>query len=126
MKKRIEHLLAGKFQNEQGQLLFSQDKITVYLKSGDTCRREMYFGAADERKIRGYVTSTDRRMVPGMEEFQGTAVAFIQIDRTGIFPDRRQGFFHQCYASRRCRLHSAQGRSIIVNAKKRKRFVRFL
>ena len=94
MKKRIEHLLAGKFQNEQGQLLFSQDKITVYLKSGDTCRREMYFGAADERKIRGYVTSTDRRMVPGMEEFQGTAITLpYGVDTIGMQPgETRQGF----------------------------------
>ena len=48
MKKRIEQLLNGKFKYEQPELLFSQDKIEVTLKAGDTFRENLYLGAEDD------------------------------------------------------------------------------
>ena len=67
MKKRIEQLLIGKFIYEQPGLLFSQDEISVSLKAGDTTKNEIYFGTDDNRRISGFVTSSDRRLVPGFD-----------------------------------------------------------
>ena len=74
MKKTIEELLSGKFRHEQPQLLFSQDKIEVTLKAGEVYKGELYFGTEDNEKIRGYITSSNRRVVPGTEKFSGTTV----------------------------------------------------
>ena len=74
MKKRIEQLLNGKFIYEQPGLLFSQDEISVSLKAGDTTKNEIYFGTDDNRRISGFVTSSDRRLVPGFDRFSGTTV----------------------------------------------------
>ena len=74
MKKTIEELLSGKFRYEHPQLIFSQDKIEVTLKAGDVYKGELYFGAEDDQRIRGYITSSNRRVVPGIEKFSGTAV----------------------------------------------------
>ena len=74
MKKRIEQLLNGKFIYEQPKLLFSQEDISVTLKAGDTAKKEIYFGTDDNRRISGFVTSSDRRLVPGFDRFSGTTV----------------------------------------------------
>ena len=68
MKKTIEQLLSGKFEYEQPQLLFSQEKIQVKLPAGDTRRGEIYFGTEDHEKIRGFITSSNRRLVPGIRK----------------------------------------------------------
>ena len=60
MKKRIEQLLNGKFIYEQPGLLFSQDRIFATLKAGETTKDEIYFGTDDNRRISGFVTSSDR------------------------------------------------------------------
>ena len=65
MKKKIEELLNGKFEYEQPQLIFSEEKIEVTVKAGDVYRGELYFGTEDNRRIRGYITSSNRRVVPG-------------------------------------------------------------
>ena len=67
MKKRIEQLLNGKFIYEQPGLLFSQDRIFATLKAGETTKDEIYFGTDDNRRISGFVTSSDRRLVPGFD-----------------------------------------------------------
>ncbi len=74
MKKRIEQLLNGKFIYEQPELLFSQDRIFATLKAGETTKDEIYFGTDDNRRISGFVTSSDRRLVPGFDRFSGTTV----------------------------------------------------
>lgn len=90
LKKKIEQLLNGKFEYEQPPLLFSQEKITVTIKAGDTRRGEIYFGTDDNRKIRGYVTSSNRRLVPGFDKFSGTTVCLpYGIDGTGMEPGER-------------------------------------
>ena len=63
MKKKIEQLLNGKFEYEQPQLLFSKEKISLTMKAGETKRGEVYVGTEDNQKIRGYVTSSSRRVV---------------------------------------------------------------
>ena len=81
MKKTIEELLSGNFRHEHPQLLFSQDKIEVTLKAGDVYKGELYFGTEDNQKIRGYITSSNRRVVPGTEKFSGTTVRLQYGDR---------------------------------------------
>lgn len=90
MKKRIEQLLNGKFIYEQPGLLFSQDEISVSLKAGDTTKNEIYFGTDDNRRISGFVTSSDRRLVPGFDRFSGTTVRMpYGVDAEGMEPGER-------------------------------------
>lgn len=87
MKKKIEQLLNGKFEYEQPALLFSQEKISVTLKAGETRRGELYFGTEDNERIRGYITSSNRRLVPGIGKFSGTTVCLpYGADGTGMKP----------------------------------------
>lgn len=87
MKKKIEQLLSGKFQYEQPALLFSQEKLDITIKSGETMRGELYFGTENNEKIRGYITSSNRRFVPGMDRFSGTTVCLpYGVDGNGMEP----------------------------------------
>ncbi|MDO4648965.1 MAG: DUF5717 family protein, partial [Eubacteriales bacterium] len=87
MKKRMEHLLAGKFHYELPALLFSKENIKVSLKAGETLQGEVYLGAEDKRRIRGFVTSSSRRLVPGMDRISGTAICLpYGIDAVGMKP----------------------------------------
>ena len=87
MKKRIEQLLNGKFIYEQPELLFSQEEISVTLKAGETTKDELYFGTDDNRRISGFVTSSDRRLVPGFDRFSGTTVRMpYGVDAEGMKP----------------------------------------
>ncbi len=76
MKKKIEQLLNGKFEYEQPQLLFSKDKLTMTMKAGETKRGEVYVGTEDNHRIQGYVTSSSRRIVPGIYGSRGLPCDF--------------------------------------------------
>lgn len=90
MKKKIEQLLSGKFEYEQPELLFSQEKIAVTLKAGETCRGDIYVGTEDNRRIRGYITSSNRRLVPGSDEFSGTTICLpYGVDGVGMKPGEK-------------------------------------
>ena len=90
MKKKIEELLNGKFEYEQPQLIFSEEKIEVTVKAGDVYRGELYFGTEDNRRIRGYITSSNRRVVPGMDKFSGTTVRLqYGVDGNGMRPGEK-------------------------------------
>lgn len=85
LKKKIEQLLSGKFEYEQPQLLFSQEKLSIVLKAGGDKKGELYFGTEDNQKIRGYITSSDRRFVPGFDRFSGTTVCLpYGVDGSGM------------------------------------------
>ena len=87
MKKRIEELWNGEFEYEPPALMFSQEKVEVELPAGETTQRELYIGTDRNRKIRGFVTSSDRRLVPGLEAFSGTTVRLpFGIDAVGLDP----------------------------------------
>ncbi|MDO4273024.1 MAG: DUF5717 family protein [Eubacteriales bacterium] len=87
MKKKMEQLLSGNFEYEQPQLLFSQDKIAVTLKAGETRKGDLYLGTDNNEKIRGFVTSSNRRVVPGFDKFSGTTVCLpYGVDGTGMEP----------------------------------------
>lgn len=87
MKKKTEQLLNGQFEYEQPKLLFSQEKIDITMKAGDAVKGKLYLGAEDDRRISGYVTSSHRRIVPGMERFSGTTVCLpYGVDTMGLNP----------------------------------------
>lgn len=52
LKKKIEQLLSGKFEYENPALLFSQERISVRLKAGETFRGDLYFGTENNERIR--------------------------------------------------------------------------
>ncbi len=74
MKTRIDELLRGEFEYAVPELLFSEEKVYVSVSPGGTFQGEVYLGAEDGRKIRGYIVSSSRRLVPGFTEFSGTTV----------------------------------------------------
>ena len=87
MKKKIEQLLSGKFEYENPALLFSQDRIAVTLRAGETMRGELYFGTENNERIRGYITSSSRRFVAGLGKFSGTTVCLpYGVDAMGMQP----------------------------------------
>ena len=101
MKKKTEQLLNGKFEYEQPRLLFSKEKISLTLKAGETRRGEVYLGTEDNCRIRGYVTSSSRRLVPGLDKFTGTTVCLpYGIDAVGMEPGQDlEGWLSYFYRS---------------------------
>ena len=87
MKKKIEQILSGKFRYEEPELLFSQERLEISLKAGDAVRGELYLGTETDEKIQGYITSSDRRFVPGAGKFSGTTVCIpYGADGSGMMP----------------------------------------
>ena len=87
MKKKIEQLLSGKFEYENPRLLFSVDKIEVNLKAGETLQDQIDFGTEKNERIRGYITSSSRRLVSGMDKFSGTTIRMpYGVDAVGMKP----------------------------------------
>ena len=87
MKRKMEQLRNGKFKYKLPGLILSQDKIHVRLKPGEKVQSELCFGAEDETKIKGYVSASNRRFVPAMESFSGTAIQLpYGIDASGMKP----------------------------------------
>ena len=86
----MKELLEGKFVYEQPKLLFSQEKISVTLPAGQTLQSEIYLGAADEQPVRGYISSTSRRLVPGLTRFSGQTVCLpYGVDAVGLSPGEK-------------------------------------
>ena len=85
MKKKIEQILNGKFKYDQPELLFSKEKLEIKIKAGTTTQGELYLGTENNDKIQGYITSSDRRFVPGNSRFSGTTVRLpYGIDAVGM------------------------------------------
>lgn len=87
MKRKIEELLSGKFRYEEPPLLFSQERLEITLEAGQAVRGDLYLGTEDNEKIQGYITSSNRRFVPGSRRFSGTTVCIpYGADGTGMEP----------------------------------------
>lgn len=90
MKRKMEQLRNGKFKYKLPGLILSQDNIHIRLKPGEKVQSELYFGAEDETKIKGYVSTSSRRFVPAMGKFSGTAIHLpYGIDAAGMKPGER-------------------------------------
>lgn len=87
MKRKAEQIKNGRFEYAIPRLILSQEKIHVQLKSGETSQGELYFGAENESKIKGYVNTSNRRCIPSVEKFSGTAIQIAYgIDAGGMKP----------------------------------------
>lgn len=74
MKRRIEQLINGRFEYEVPELVLSDTKIDAETRAGENYRGELFIGAADNRRIKGMVMSSHRRLLLAKEKFSGTAV----------------------------------------------------
>ncbi|MDO5135341.1 MAG: DUF5717 family protein [Eubacteriales bacterium] len=106
MKKRIEELQKEKFTYEQPRLLFSQERISLTMKAGETRRGEIYVGTEENIRLRGYVTSSSRRLVPAMDRFSGTTVRLAYgVDTVGLEPgDEIKGWLCVTTSIGECRI----------------------
>jgi hypothetical protein len=74
LKRRMEQLINGRFEYEVPKLILSESEIAVSTKAGESYRGELFLGAADNRRIKGMVMSSNRRVLLAKEKFSGTAV----------------------------------------------------
>ena len=74
MKRRMEQLLNGRFEYEVPKLVLSDTNITVRTKAGENYRGELFVGAEDNRRIKGMVMSSSRRILLAKEKFSGNTV----------------------------------------------------
>lgn len=74
MKRRMEQLINGRFEYEAPQITLSADRIEAVVKHGEDYRGEFYILTEDQRKTKGFLTSTNRRIVLGKEKFSGDTV----------------------------------------------------
>lgn len=87
MKRKIEQILNGKFRYEQPELLFSKEKLEIKVEAGGTVQGEVYFGTENNDRIQGYITSSNRRFVPGSSQFVGTTIRLpYGVDGVGMKP----------------------------------------
>ena len=94
MKRRMEQLINGRFEYEVPELILSEREIVIDTKVGENYRGELFVGAADNRRIKGMVMSSDRRLLLAKEKFSGTAVCIVfGVDVKGLSAgDRMQAF----------------------------------
>lgn len=93
MKRRVEQMINGKFEYEVPKLILSQERIQIRTSCKKNSQGEIYLGTKENCKIRGYVSSSHRRVVPEVSQFTGTAVKISYgIDVEGLLPaDSFQG-----------------------------------
>lgn len=93
LKRKMEQILNGNFEYEVPELIRSRESIQITVKPGENVRDDLYLGTEDNRKLKGYVSSTHRRCVPGMSKFSGTTVKLpYGFDVAGLNPgDSFQG-----------------------------------
>ena len=75
MKRRMEQLINGRFEYEVPALVLSAREISGEVIQGETFRGEFGVGAEDNRRIKGMVMSSSRRVMVGKEKFSGNAVS---------------------------------------------------
>lgn len=93
LRRRIEELMNGKFEYQPPALQLSKNQVKETVEPGEGIQGQISLGAADGRKLRGFLTSDNRRILTNLERFQGTAVTFVYgVDTAGLQPgDEVQG-----------------------------------
>lgn len=87
MKRRMEQLINGRFEYEVPKLVLSDEKIAVDIKAGENYRGELLIGSADNRRIKGMIMSSNRRVILAKEKFSGIAESIpYGIDSKGLVP----------------------------------------
>lgn len=94
LKRRMEQLINGRFEYEVPELILSEREIVIDTKVGENYRGELFVGAADNRRIKGMVMSSDRRLLLAKEKFSGTAVCIVfGVDVKGLSAGDRMHAF---------------------------------
>ncbi len=85
MKRRIEQLLDGIFEYEQGQLTIRPESIELKFVPDTAVQTTFVIEGAEEQKVHGFLYPSDPRMKCRPEEFQGiTNEILIQFDCSGL------------------------------------------
>ena len=85
MKRRMEQLINGRFENEVPKLILSDKKIEISTGVGENCRGQLLIGTEEEVKIKGIVSVTNARIALGADRFSGTSAQIpYGVDVTGM------------------------------------------
>lgn len=85
MRRRMEQLINGRFEYEVPSLILSQDRIEITTTEGESCRGLLHIGTSDNTKFKGVVSTTNVRIVMGVENYSGTSVQIpYGVDVTGL------------------------------------------
>lgn len=74
MKRRMEQLINGRFEYKVPGLVLSCEEIIQETVPGENCPGEFLIGSEDNRRIKGMVMSSHRRILLGKEKFSGNGV----------------------------------------------------
>lgn len=98
MKRKIEQLLNGKFEYSTPPLTILPEEVTVKVEPGETAHGTLWIESPDGKKVRGFLYSSNPRMLCEPTEFQGMKNEIrYQVDGNG-FPDQEEehGAFTIC------------------------------
>lgn len=98
VKRRIEQLLNGKFEYTTPRLVLLPEELTVEIEPGRTARGSFLMESEDGARIRGFLYSSNPRVVCTPTEFQGSSIEIhYQVDGSG-FPEgeEERGCFTIC------------------------------
>lgn len=85
MKRRIEQLLNGRFAYEVPAFIASESQIVLKIPEGRNQKGEFSVGAEDGSRVKGVVTSDNRRIVLAKDKFHGSTSKIIYgIDTQGL------------------------------------------
>lgn len=87
MKRRLEQLINGKFEYMHPTIEVSRETVREIVKKGRNFQGELSVRASDGRKLRGYVSSSHRRILVNRDRFSGeeSVIAF-GVDMSGLEP----------------------------------------
>lgn len=98
MKKRIEQLLNGKFEYEVSSLKLSEESIELTAKQGEIVHGSFSVSHPEEKKVRGFLYSSNPRVTFDPLEFYGAEnKIYYQVDTSGLQPgEETDGGFTLC------------------------------
>ena len=90
LKRKIEHLLNGKFEYSAPPLVILPEEVTVKVEPGEVMRGTLWIESPDGKKVRGFLYSSNPRMICEPNEFQGIKNEIhYQVDGNG-FPEEEE------------------------------------
>ena len=98
LKRKIEQLLNGKFEYSAPPLVMLPEEVTVKVEPGEVMRGTLWIESPDGKKVRGFLYSSNPRMICEPTEFQGIkSEIHYQVDGNG-FPEGEEehGAFTVC------------------------------
>ncbi len=85
MKRRIEQLLNGIFEYEQGQLVIRPEELTMTGAPGEVLHGKFFIEGAAGQRVHGFLYPSDARMICEPAEFLGTSnEIYYQFDSSGL------------------------------------------